>query len=56
MKTEFMIVQEYTAEDLERIAQWYLDKGWQIVNVGETVKRTWFAALIKEADVEEYTR
>lgn len=58
MKTRFQIIQEYTSSDLERTVQRLLNEGWQIVNTGfaQGLMMKWFAALVKEADAEEYTR
>lgn len=58
MKTEFQIIQEHTSSDVENKVQRLLDEGWKIVNVGfaSSLFFPWFAALVKETDVEEYTK
>lgn len=58
MKTKFQIIQEYTSSDLEKTVQRLLNEGWQIVNTGyaKGLMMSWFAALVKEIDAEEYTR
>ena len=58
MKTKFQVIQEHASSDIENKVQRLLDEGWKIVNVGfaSGLFFPWFAALVKETDVEEYTK